>query len=39
MHTFERLSGGAKLLGPHEFNEWIQNEQVKYRSFLSALKI
>ena len=39
MHTFERLSGGAKLLGPQEFNEWIQNEQVKYRSFLSALKI
>ena len=39
MNTFERLSGGAKLLGPQEFNEWIQNEQVKYRSFLSALKI
>lgn len=39
MHTFERLSGGAKLLGPQEFNEWIQNEQVKYRSFLSVLKI
>ena len=39
MHTFERLSVVAELLGTQEFNEWIQNEQVKYRSFLSVLKI
>ncbi len=35
---FDQLSGGTRLLSPEAFEKWIVNEQVKYRSFIKALK-
>ena len=35
---FDQLSGGTQLLAPEAFEQWIESEQVKYRSFIKALK-
>lgn len=35
---FEAACGKIRLLSPEAFSQWIENEQVKYRSFLQSLK-
>ena len=36
---FEAACGKVKLLSPQAFSQWIETEQVKYRSFVQSLKI
>ncbi len=35
---FEATCGKVRLLSPHAFSQWIEAEQVKYRSFVQSLK-